>query len=218
MATLSDLSGVNESDGAERGAGQGHAAPRLGFSPRHALIAMLLLLAALSASLTMLIKQSFTLAQLQSGVPAASAHRDAERAKDATDADSEAGGNGEDTGDTGSDGTADGSVNDGNTGNAGNVGNDGTERGSGQGADAPNPAPTSPLPRSPTESDDGLVDLNTATLAELDTITGVGPVLAQRIIDHRTQIGRFSNVDELLDVKGIGAKTLEKLRPQVTVR
>lgn len=215
MATLEDLSGVHESDGAERNARQEHAAPRLGFSPRHALIAMLLLLAALSASLTMLIKQSFTLAQLQNEAPAASVHRDMGHAKGKTDADGEAGDNGVAAGDAGNDGKADDNVGDGNTGN---TGNNGTEQGTGRGAEAPAPAPTSPLPRSPTEADDGLVDLNTATLAELDTITGVGPVLAQRIIDHRAQIGRFSSVDELLDVKGIGAKTLEKLRPQVTVR
>lgn len=203
--SLDDLSGVNESDVDERDTRQEYVAPRLGFSPRHALIAILLLLAALSASLTMLIKQSFTLAQLQDGASAASEHRDTGRAKSEADVDAEASGNGE-HGDASSDG------------NAGNMGNDGTEHESGQGVDAPSPAPMSPLPRSPTEADDGLVDLNTATLAELDVIKGVGPVLAQRIIDHRTQLGRFSSVDELLDVKGIGAKTLEKLRPQVTVR
>jgi competence protein ComEA len=59
------------------------------------------------------------------------------------------------------------------------------------------------------------VDLNTAGLAELDTLPGVGPVLAQRILDWRSQNGRFSTVDELGEVSGIGEKVLENLRPLV---
>jgi competence protein ComEA len=61
------------------------------------------------------------------------------------------------------------------------------------------------------------VDLNTAGLAELDTLPGVGPVLAQRILDWRSQNGRFSTVDELGEVSGIGEKVLENLRPLVRV-
>ncbi|WP_241520192.1 ComEA family DNA-binding protein [Bifidobacterium catulorum] len=61
------------------------------------------------------------------------------------------------------------------------------------------------------------IDLNTATAEQLETINGIGPVTARKILDHRTRNGRFSNVDELLDVPGIGAKTLEKIRPHVTV-
>ena len=60
--------------------------------------------------------------------------------------------------------------------------------------------------------------LNTADLGELQTLKGVGPVTAQRILDYRTQIGRFDNVDQLLEVKGIGSKTLAKFRDQVCVR
>ena len=62
------------------------------------------------------------------------------------------------------------------------------------------------------------LDLNTADLGELQTLKGVGPVTAQRILDYRTQIGRFDNVDQLLEVKGIGSKTLAKFRDQVCVR
>ena len=60
-----------------------------------------------------------------------------------------------------------------------------------------------------------VVDLNTAGLAELDTLPGVGPVLARRILDWRSQNGRFSTVDELGEVSGIGDKVLENLRPLV---
>jgi competence protein ComEA len=63
----------------------------------------------------------------------------------------------------------------------------------------------------------GPVDLNTAGLAELDTLPGVGPVLAQRILDWRAQNGRFSTVDELGEVSGIGEKVLANLRPLVRV-
>jgi competence protein ComEA len=63
----------------------------------------------------------------------------------------------------------------------------------------------------------GPIDLNSATLAALDTLPGVGPVLAQRILDWRTQHGRFTTVDELGEVSGIGDKLLEQLRPKVRV-
>lgn len=62
-----------------------------------------------------------------------------------------------------------------------------------------------------------LVDLNTATVDELDTLPEVGPVTAQAILDYRTQHGGFGSVDELLDIEGIGEKTLAKIAPHVTV-
>jgi competence protein ComEA len=61
------------------------------------------------------------------------------------------------------------------------------------------------------------VDLNTATIEQLDGLPGVGPVLAQRIVDWRTAHGRFSSVDALTDVSGIGERTLADLRPLVRV-
>lgn len=64
---------------------------------------------------------------------------------------------------------------------------------------------------------DGPIDLNTATLAELDTLPGVGPVLAQRILDWRTEHGRFATVDQLSDVPGIGDARLAQLRDLVRV-
>jgi competence protein ComEA len=61
------------------------------------------------------------------------------------------------------------------------------------------------------------VDLNSATLEQLDGLPGVGPVLAQRILDWRTAHGRFSSVDELTEVSGIGERTLADLRALVRV-
>jgi competence protein ComEA len=60
-----------------------------------------------------------------------------------------------------------------------------------------------------------VVHLNSATLEDLDTLPGVGPVTAQKILDYRTANGAFSSVDELDAVPGIGPATLEELRPLV---
>ena len=62
-----------------------------------------------------------------------------------------------------------------------------------------------------------VVSLNTADLSTLDTLPGVGPVLAQRIIDWRAEHGRFTSVDELGEVSGIGDKLLAQLRPRVSL-
>jgi len=62
-----------------------------------------------------------------------------------------------------------------------------------------------------------LVNVNTAAESELETLTGVGPVLAAAILQYRTDHGPFTSVDQLEDVSGIGPATLEALRPQVTV-
>ncbi len=63
----------------------------------------------------------------------------------------------------------------------------------------------------------GLLDLNAATGAQLEQLPGVGPVTAERILAWRREHHRFSRVEELGEVSGIGPKTLERLRPLVTV-
>ncbi|MCU1355222.1 MAG: ComEA family DNA-binding protein [Acidimicrobiales bacterium] len=62
-----------------------------------------------------------------------------------------------------------------------------------------------------------VVDLNTATAEQLDTLPGVGPATAQAILGYRAEHGRFGSVDELLEVRGIGDAKLEQLRPLVSV-
>jgi competence protein ComEA len=63
----------------------------------------------------------------------------------------------------------------------------------------------------------GLIDLNTAAVAELDALPGIGPVLAQRIVDHRSRQGPFRSVEELDDVPGIGPAIAAALAELVTV-
>jgi competence protein ComEA len=63
----------------------------------------------------------------------------------------------------------------------------------------------------------GVLDLNTATVADLDALPGIGPVLAQRIVDHRTAHGPFASVDQLDDVSGIGPAIFADLVHRVRV-
>ena len=67
-----------------------------------------------------------------------------------------------------------------------------------------------PLPRSH-------FDINQATMSDLTTIKGIGPVKAQAILDKREQLGKFTQWDQLLDVKGIGPKTLESIKTSATL-
>ncbi|GAB3072318.1 hypothetical protein GCM10027053_41710 [Intrasporangium mesophilum] len=75
----------------------------------------------------------------------------------------------------------------------------------------------SPGPGAAGTADALAVSLNSADLASLDSLPGVGPVLAQRILDWRTAHGRFTSVDELGEVSGIGDKLMARLRPRVTL-
>jgi competence protein ComEA len=83
------------------------------------------------------------------------------------------------------------------------------------------PGKDDPLPSLPRttsgSSEDGPVDLNTATAADLEELPGIGPVLADRIVDWRTEHGRFTTVDELREVDGIGEKLMSRLRSLVRV-
>ena len=67
------------------------------------------------------------------------------------------------------------------------------------------PAPTTPI------------NINTATQAQLESLPGVGPKAAQRILDYRKQNGSFKKIEDLMNVKGFGEKTFLKLKPMLTV-
>jgi competence protein ComEA len=62
-----------------------------------------------------------------------------------------------------------------------------------------------------------LVNLNTATVTELQTLPGIGAKTAERILQYREKNGPFKKIEELMNVQGIGEKSFLKLRPQITV-
>lgn len=62
-----------------------------------------------------------------------------------------------------------------------------------------------------------LVDINKATLAELDTLPGIGPTTATRIIEYRQQNGPFKELDDLMDVPGIGPATFDRIKNMITI-
>jgi competence protein ComEA len=85
------------------------------------------------------------------------------------------------------------------------------------GASASTPVPADPAGTDPSRPATAPVDLNAATAAQLDTLPGVGPVLAQNILEWRDAHGRFDSVDQLREVSGIGPSKFATLRPLVTV-
>lgn len=83
----------------------------------------------------------------------------------------------------------------------------------------PTPAPTyspttssTPIPEQSTK-----ININTANSQELDKITGIGPAYAKNIIDYRTANGPFQKIEDIIKVKGIGDKTFEKMKNEITI-
>ena len=66
-------------------------------------------------------------------------------------------------------------------------------------------------------SPDNPLDINRATLAQLDTLPGIGPVTAQRIIDYRIKVGRINALDELKKISGLGGLKFEEIKPLLRV-
>jgi len=61
------------------------------------------------------------------------------------------------------------------------------------------------------------VNINTATAEQLQALPGIGPVLAKAIIDHRAKNGKFSKIEEILNVKGVGEKMFQKIKDRLVV-
>jgi len=66
-------------------------------------------------------------------------------------------------------------------------------------------------------SDTDLIDINTATSFELDTLPGIGPTTAQKIIDYRDENGPFLSIEDIINVSGIGPGTYERIKDLITV-
>ena len=81
------------------------------------------------------------------------------------------------------------------------------------------PVPAVPVEAAPEEETAVLtvVDLNTATQAQLEALPGIGEVLARRILEYRAAYGPFLNVEQLMEVDGIGEKRFEALKKWITV-
>jgi competence protein ComEA len=90
------------------------------------------------------------------------------------------------------------------------------------------PGPETTMPTSPTAAgtlasgggiNQGLLNINTASVSELDEkLPGIGPALAQRIVDYRTSNGPFAHIEDIKNVSGIGEKRFEDLKDMITVR
>lgn len=172
--------------------------PRLFFRPVQAVIAILLLAAALCASLTMLVTQAInynkqqTESSMSSGVqtPKKSGSQGAVSRSESVPKSKR---------------------NEASAANEGIAGADGDAQPSERAESSESEK------RSEMQSDGNLININTADAVTLQRVKGVGPVMAQRIIDYRASVGRFRSVEQLLQVSGVGAKTLERIRGQVTV-
>jgi competence protein ComEA len=64
---------------------------------------------------------------------------------------------------------------------------------------------------------EGKININTASVTELQQLPRVGPKVAQRIVDYRDKHGKFNRIEEIMKVQGIGEKTYEQLKDQITV-
>lgn len=61
------------------------------------------------------------------------------------------------------------------------------------------------------------INLNSATAEQLESLPGIGPSMAKSIIEHRNKVGKFSRIEEIMNVKGIGEKKFQKIKERLTV-
>ena len=194
--------------------------PRFHMKPVHTLALMLILVAALCASLTMLISQSLTYQRVQNEKAGAFAieNDDTSREKPSfnnvkdknKNDDEEKSVSNESDENSGSD-VSDGD--DVSKGNNGSKSNNKSNKG-----DSNNKSDRSNENTASHQSNTGRININTATLDQLQTLKGIGPKTAARIIAQRKRVGYFRSLEDLMQIKGIGPKTLNKFRGNVDVK
>lgn len=77
--------------------------------------------------------------------------------------------------------------------------------------------PNENQPQQSAQDKPALLNINTASAEELETLSGIGPQMAQKIVQYREEHGDFTSVEALTEIKGLGEKTLEKLKPFIGV-
>ena len=82
---------------------------------------------------------------------------------------------------------------------------------------AKKPAAASPAPKAEVSKTIPIMNINTASLSDLDLLPGIGETYAQRIIDYRNSHGGFKTIEEIKNVKGIGDATFDKMKPYIVV-
>ena len=193
-----------------------HPSHRFFMTPAQAVCIILILVTGLCASLTLLIIQSSSIRSLQQavGIAASGRSRDTSRHQDHQRKDGD--GAQHSTGDSGNTGSAAGQAEENErsstlqqeTGQQGGAAGQ-PSQGAGISGNEGNPGSTG--------KQDMRININSASEEQLETIKGIGPSTAKKIIAYRTSHGRFTSVDELLNVAGIGAKTLAKIRGSISV-
>lgn len=88
----------------------------------------------------------------------------------------------------------------------------------GPGTPSPTPQPATPTPTPPANSAGQPININTASQVELESLPRIGPSIAQRIIDYRNANGPFTNIEQIMNVSGIGPATFNAIKDYITVK
>lgn len=187
--------------------------PRFHMKPVHTLALMLILVAALCASLTMLISQSLTYQRVQNEKAGAFAIENDDTSREKHSFSDLKGNNKNDDEEKSVSNELDE-----NSGSDGSKGNRGSKGDSNDKSDSNNKSDKSNENTASNQSSTGRININTATLDQLETLKGIGPKTAARIIAQRKRVGYFRSLEDLMQIKGIGPKTLNKFRGNVDVK